>query len=87
VVRNSLTTGERLMVWEYKGTVWILLRKHLFFGCWFRKRIWREVVRKCLINDPSIMGGSVEMGYNRVEIGKFEGDFCKLLLGAVVYHV
>ena len=33
------------------------------------------------------MGGSVGMGYNRVEIGKFEGDLCKLLLGAVVYHV
>lgn len=36
----------------------------------------------------NIMGGSVGMGYNRVEKGKFEGDLCTLSLGAaVVYHV
>jgi hypothetical protein len=25
---------------------------HLFFQCWFGKRIWKEILSKCLVEDP-----------------------------------
>lgn len=61
-VRNYLSTGDRMLKWGYKGEVKCLFckniiecRDHLFFNCGFSKRIWREVMKKCLLpNIPTV---------------------------------
>lgn len=63
-------------------------REHLFFGCGFSKRIWREVVRKCLVNDPRTDWEEVqEWGVKGLKQESLKGILCKFSLGAVVYHI
>lgn len=48
-----------MLKWGYKGDVLCVFcrsnvggRDHMFFQCGFSKRIWREVLGKCLVKDP-----------------------------------
>jgi hypothetical protein len=58
--------GDRMLKWDFKGEVQCLFcrniiecRDHLFFDCGFSKRLWREVMNKCLL--PELPTGLEEM--------------------------
>lgn len=53
-VQNRLTTGDRLLTWDFKGDTQCVFcrhctesRDHLFFLCSFSARIWKKCVKCC----------------------------------------
>lgn len=55
---------------------------NLYFECGFTKRLWKEVMRKC-------MWGACDMdwGLEKLKGKGLRAVICKLVLGASVYHI
>jgi hypothetical protein len=53
-INNTLTTGDRLLAWGYKGDAscgfcraGIESRDHIFFSCGFSSRVWKTCLQWC----------------------------------------
>jgi hypothetical protein len=78
-----LSTGERLLKWGFKGDVLCVLcrsgvegRDPMFFQCRFiSKRIWREALKRCSVNDPCTeWEKKFDVGFKRFEKQEHEGN-------------
>jgi hypothetical protein len=94
-VRNRLTTGDRLLVWGYKGDTQcgfcrhgLESRDHLFFRCSFSSRIWKNCMQRCNIENPDIDWLNVmDTGCRQWKTKRMWGVLCRLVLQSAVYHL
>lgn len=94
-IKNSLSTRDWLLQWVYKGDIVCTFcrgciedRDHLFFHCSFSKRVWREVLRRCMVGDPPLIWEEVmKWGITDLKGRSLNVSLCKLAFGAVVYHL
>jgi hypothetical protein len=94
-IRNSLTTGERLLSWGFGGNALCVFcrsciegRNHLFFYCSFCRRVWFGNLRRCLIVDlPYKWEDIVERGVKEWKGIGLKADLIKLVLSASVNNL
>jgi hypothetical protein len=95
VVKNRLTTGDRMLAWGYKGDTTCVIcrngtesRNHLFFGCGFWSRLWRTFMERCNIpNPPNDWEDILEEGCRSWKTKAMKGVLCRLVLSATVYEI
>ena len=64
--RNRLATGGRKLHWGYLGTTACVFcrgcqesRNRSFFHCFFTRRVWKELLKCCLVRNPIIVWDEV----------------------------
>jgi hypothetical protein len=95
VMRDSLTTGERLAKWGFSGAVDCLFcrngletRNHLFFECSFSSRIWRAGMTRCNVDDPPLLWEDILLlGCNHWKHKTLSAFLCRLVLSSTVYNL
>jgi hypothetical protein len=60
---------------------------HLFFHCSFTRRIWRNLMSLCLIQNPCVEWNDIVNWFYKMEGCSLQVLICKLCLAAVVYHL
>lgn len=60
-MKNALTTGDKLLKWGFQGRTMCVFcrygvedRAHLFIGCSYTKRIWKDIMSLCDLQDPLV---------------------------------
>jgi hypothetical protein len=94
-MRNSLTTGDRLMQWGFQGNTLcescrnsLESRDHLFFECSFSFRIWRNALSRCNVsNPPNAWIDILRLGGSDWKKKTMHGNLCRLVLSSSVYHL
>jgi hypothetical protein len=73
VMQDRLLTGDRLCKMGYKGNVQCVYchnqiesMEHLFFECSFSYRIWKFLMKRCNVINPSTKWGEIiQMGISK----------------------
>jgi hypothetical protein len=63
-------------------------RNHLYFECPVLKRVWKSVMRLCLLEDPMFDWADLEAwGVNHWKGKGLHSTICRLGFGAIVYNI
>lgn len=85
-VRNSLATGGvGMLKWGYKGDVTCSFcrsciedREHLFFQCGFSRRIWKELLHLCLVDEVHTDWEDIlQWSLQKLKSSTMKADFCR----------
>jgi hypothetical protein len=94
VLRGALVMNERMCCWGYEGST--LCRfcyggqesiDHLFFNCSFCRRIWRNLMALCLVQQPFTDWDNVVSWSCSLKGRSLQVLACKLYLVATFYHL
>jgi hypothetical protein len=92
-IHDRLTTGDWLLVWDFKGDVncsfcraGIESRNHLFFSCGFSSRVWKTCLQWCgLLNCYTSWSELIDEGCRTWKSKSLMGTICRLILSYAVY--
>jgi hypothetical protein len=95
VMKNSLSTGDRLAKWGYMGNVQCLFCRngmesceHLFFECSFSARLWKTGIARCNVLNPSTsLQDVIRLGCSKWNKKTMSATLCRLVLCSTVYHL
>jgi hypothetical protein len=95
VMRDKLTTGERLAKWGYNGSTVCFFcrhrlesRGHLFFECGFSSRIWQAAMARCFVEKPPLLWEDVlQLGCRNWKKKTLRDTLCRLALSSTVYNL
>ena len=93
--RNRLATGGRKLHWGYLGTTACVFcrgcqesRNRSFFHCFFTRRVWKELLKCCLVRNPIIVWDEiVNWGIKTAEAEASVLPCVGFALWAAIYHV
>jgi hypothetical protein len=95
VFKGALLTRERMCWWGYIGDCLCLFCRgciessdHLFFKCGFSKRIWKELMELCDVENPVENWDDIRAWCGTVlRRDCFKSRLCILCLGVATYHI
>jgi hypothetical protein len=60
-------------------------RDHQFFHCGFSRKIWRDALKRCIVNEPITAWDEVTLwGLKALKSKSMRATICKLVSGATV---
>jgi hypothetical protein len=93
VIEDALITREKMCKWGlYRGQFLFCRgrmesRAHVFFQYSFSKRVWRELMKYCLILSPCVEGEEViQRCIDDLQSKSLKTSLCKMSFEAVVYQ-